>query len=155
MRLVSESNEHLIGFIASTVEKLRDDMEILRNDVGVLRDEMGVLRSDVGILRNDMGSLRSDMGTLRDDVQNIRREMATKEDLALLEDKLSERIEVNTTSIRGDIEQVQLRLDTMEHSVSSRFEHVEGEISRLRSAVYLLGRDRPDVLRLLGQINPN
>jgi len=148
MRLVSESNEHLIGFIASTVEKLRDDMEILRNDVGVLRDEMGVLHRDVGILR-------SDMGTLRDDVQNIRREMATKEDLALLEDKLSERIEVNTTSIRGDIEQVQLRLDTMEHSVSSRFEHVEGEISRLRSAVYLLGRDRPDVLRLLGQINPN
>jgi|SRR5215510_8266619 len=134
MRLVSESNEHLIGFIASTVEKLRDD---------------------VGVLRDELGSLRVDVGSLRIDVENIQREMATKTDLALLEDKLSERIEVNTTSIRGDIEQVQLRLDTMEHSVSSRFEHVEGEISRLRSAVYLLGRDRPDVLRLLGQINPN
>ena len=31
------------------------------------------------------------------------------------------------------------------------FEHLEGELSRLRSAVYLLGKDRPEVLRLLGQ----
>jgi hypothetical protein len=32
--------------------------------------------------------------------------------------------------IRGDIEQVHLRLNTMEHSVSSRFEQVETELSR-------------------------
>ena len=140
MRLVSESNDNLIGFIANTVEKLRDD-------VGTLRDEVGTLRHDVGTLRDDVGTLRYEVG-------NIRREMATKADLARLEGKLSERIEVNTISIRGDIEQIQLRLDTMEHSVSSRFEHVEGEISRLRSAVYLLGKERPEVPRLLGQINP-
>ena len=97
MRLVSESNNNnVIGFIASTVEKLRDD------------------------------------------IASMRQEMATKTDVTIL---------------RGDIEQVQLRLDTIEHSMSSRFEHVEGEISRLRSAVYLLGKDRPEVLRLLGQSN--
>lgn len=95
MRLVTESNnKNVIGFIASTVEKLRDD------------------------------------------VASIREEMATKADVTVL---------------RGDIEQVQLRLDGIEHSVSSRFEYVEGELSRLRSAVYLLGKDRPEVLRLLGQ----
>lgn len=95
MRLVSESNHNnVIGFIASTVE------------------------------------------TMRDDVASIREEMATKVDITIL---------------RGDIEQVQLRLDGIEHSMSSRFEHVEGELSRLRSAVYLLGKDRPEVLRLLGQ----
>ena len=44
-----------------------------------------------------------------------------------------------------------LRLEDIEHVVSSRFEQVEGELSRLRSAVYLLGKDRPEVLRLLGQ----
>ena len=58
--------------------------------------------------------------------------------------------DASVTAVRGDIEQVQLRLDSMEHNVASRFENVEGEISRLRSAVYVLGKDRPDVLRLLG-----
>ena len=53
-------------------------------------------------------------------------------------------------AVRGDIEQVHMRLDSMEHSLTSRFEHVEGELSRLRSAVYMLSKDRPEVLRLLG-----
>jgi len=95
---VSESNDNLIGFIASTVE------------------------------------------TIRDEVTTIRGEMVTKTTF-----------EATTTAMRGDIEQVQLRLDSIEHGMSSRFEHVEGEVSRLRSAVYLLGKDRPEVLRLLGQ----
>lgn len=56
-------------------------------------------------------------------------------------------------AIRGDIEQVHLRLDSMEHRIASRDEHFDAEISRLRSAVYTLGKDRPDVLRLLGQSN--
>jgi len=95
---VSESNDNLIGFIASTIE------------------------------------------TVRAEVTTIRGEMVTKTTF-----------EATTTAIRGDIEQVQLRLDGIEHSISSRFEQVEGELSRLRSAVYLLGKDRPEVLRLLGQ----
>ena len=107
--MAESNNNNLIGFIASTVEKLRDDVVVLRD------------------------------------------QMATKADLARFEGKLSERLDAATTGIRGDIEQVQLRLDSMEHGITSRFEHVEGEISRLRSAVYLLGKDRPEVLRLLGQ----
>jgi len=76
---------------------------------------------------------------LRDDVTSIRAEMVTKS-----------AFEAAITAIRGDIEQVHLRLNTMEHSVSSRFEQVETELSRLRSAVFVLGKDRPDILRLLG-----
>ena len=102
---MAENNHELIGFIASTVEAMRDQM---------------ATKSDI-----------AQMATKGDIEQ-----MATKGDIAIL---------------RGDIEQVQLRLDGIEHSVSSRFEHVEGEISRLRSAVYVLGKDRPEVLRLLGQ----
>ena len=94
---LAESNDNLIGFIASSVEKLRDD------------------------------------------VTSIRAEMVTKS-----------AFEAAITAIRGDIEQVPLRLNTMEHSVSSRFEQVETELSRLRSAVFVLGKDRPDILRLLG-----
>ena len=97
--LVSESNnDNLIGFIASTVE------------------------------------------TIREEVTTIRAEMVTRTTF-----------EATITAVRGDIEQVQLRLDGIEHGMSSKFEHVESELSRLRSAVYLLGKDRPEVLRLLGQ----
>jgi hypothetical protein len=105
---LAESNENLIGFIASTVE------------------------------------------TMSDRLNAIEQRMVTREDLARLDGRLNERLEVATPSIRGDIEQVQLRLDSMEYSITSRFEHVEGERSRLRSAVYLLGKDRPEILRLLG-----
>jgi len=97
---LAESNDNLIGFIASSVETISDRL----NGIG------------------------ERMATL-----------ATKAQLAAA-----------TTAIRGDIEQVHLRLNTMEHSVSSRFEQVETELSRLRSAVYVLGKDRPDILRLLG-----
>lgn len=34
--------------------------------------------------------------------------------------------DASITAVRGDIEQVQLRLDSMEHTVASRFELVEG-----------------------------
>ena len=101
---VAESNDNLIGFIASTVE------------------------------------------TISDRLNRIEERMATKADISRLDGK----IEGTATTIRGDIAQVQLRLDTMDHNIASRFEHVEGEISRLRSAVYLLGKDRPEILRLLG-----
>lgn len=100
--MADKNNDEVIGFIASTVESMRDQMV------------------------------------------NMQVQMATKSDIAHMATK------DDITILRGDIEQVQLRLDGIEHSVSSRFEHVEGEISRLRSAVYVLGKDRPDVLRLLG-----
>lgn len=58
--------------------------------------------------------------------------------------------DASITAVRGDIEQIHLRLDSMEHRISSKDEHFDAEISRLRSAVYVLGKDRPDVLRLLG-----
>ena len=89
-----------------------------------------------------IGFIATTVETIRDRVDGIEVRMATKSDI--------NRLEIATTAIRGDIEQVQLRLDGMEHSITSRFEHVEGELSRLRSAVYLLSKDRPEVLRLLG-----
>ena len=95
---VSESNDNMIGFIASTVERLRDDLATMRGEM---------------VTRNTF--------------------------------------EAAITAVRGDIEQVHLRLDGLEHTMSSRVEHVESELSRLRSAVYILGEDRPEVLRLLGQ----
>src|SRR5215207_4039416 len=90
--------------------------------------------------------------------------LATKDELANVEARLSSRIdglegkvdklEVTTTIIRGDVEQVQLRLDGIEKAVTSRIGSVEAEMSRMRSLLYLLVKDRPDMLRLLGQPPP-
>ncbi len=93
-------------------------------------------------------------------VEMIRDRMATKDDIAQLEtrmDKLEGKVDklgVDTTVIRGEVEQVHLRLDGIERAISSRLDHVEAEMSRLRSVVYLLVKDRPDMLRLLGQTPP-
>ena len=86
-------------------------------------------------------------------VEMIRDRMATKDDIARLDSKV-DKLEVETTVIRGDIEQVHLRLDGIEKTLSSRLNHIESEMSRLRSVVYLLVKDRPDMLRLLGQTPP-
>jgi ABC-type transporter Mla subunit MlaD len=60
-------------------------------------------------------------------------------------------LRTQTTAIRGDIEQVQLRLDSIERALTARMGQIEADLSRLRSAVYLLSKERPEVLRLLGQ----
>lgn len=65
----------------------------------------------------------------------MRDQMATESDIARLEDKLM----VETTAIRGDIEQVRLRLDGIERSLSSRPGQMEAEMSRMRSALYFAG----------------
>lgn len=97
-------------------------------------------------------------------VEMIRDRMATKDELAEVEARLSSRIDgleskvdkldITTTIIRGDVEQVQLRLDGIEKAVTSRIGTVEAEMSRMRSVLYLLVKDRPDMLRLLGQSPP-
>ena len=98
--MANSDNNEMIGFIASTVETIRDRLD-------------GIDERMDGMVTKSM-------------------------------------FDAGITAVRGDIEQVHMRLDSMEHSLASRFEHVEGELSRLRSAVYLLGKDRPEILRLLG-----
>lgn len=86
-------------------------------------------------------------------VEMIRDRMATKDDIARLDSRI-DKLEVTTTIIKGEVEQVHLRLDGIEKALSSRLDHVESEMSRMRSVLYLLVKDRPDMLRLLGQAPP-
>jgi hypothetical protein len=87
-------------------------------------------------------------------VENMRDQMATKSDLAQLEERLTTKLEVEITAVRGDIEPIHLRLDSIERAIRVRLDRMEVEMSRLRSVVYLLVKDRPDMLRLLGEIPP-
>src|SRR5215213_1739280 len=104
--------------------------------------------------KDDFVALREQVGFLGGQVEDIRDRMATKDELAKVEARLDEKIGAETTAIRGDIEQVHLRLDGIDKAVSSRVGHVEAEMSRMRSVLYLLVKDRPDMLRLLGQSPP-
>jgi hypothetical protein len=84
--------------------------------------------------------IASRVETLGDRVETIQGQMATKDGLARLE-----------TTMRGEFEQVHIRFDSVDRSLSVRMGSIETELSRLRSVVYLLVKDKPDMLRLLGQ----
>jgi hypothetical protein len=72
-------------------------------------------------------------------VETMRDRMVTKDDLAGLATKTDlNRVE---TILRGDIEQVQVRLDSIDRALSTRMGQIESEVSRLRSVLYLLVKD--------------
>ncbi len=152
-----QNDNNLIQFIASTVEHLRQRVDTMSEQMAT---------------KVDLANLRDEMFAT----------MATKEDLARLEASMDERfagvddrftgiedrftgietrlarvessLDAKTTAIRGDIEQVHLRLDSIDRGLNNRIGHVETDVSRIRSVVYLLVKDKPEMLRLLGGPNP-
>jgi hypothetical protein len=86
-------------------------------------------------------------------VETMRDQMATKEDIVRLESRMAT-MDARTTAIQGDIEQVHLRFDSLDRRLDTRVDQIETDVSRLRSVVYLLVKDKPDMLRLLGQTTP-
>jgi hypothetical protein len=110
--------------------------------------------------KEDFNSLREQVAFLGGQVEDIRDRMATKGDIARLDSRLDgldikvDKLEVTTTVIKGEVEQVHLRLDGIDRTLTLRLDHVEAEMSRMRSVLYLLVKDRPDMLRLLGQPQP-
>src|SRR6185503_12133758 len=138
---MSESDK-LISFIANTFEGLRQRIGAISEqmatkvDLANLRDEMA---TEFAAMKNQMATkdelaaVKAQMATkdeLRDGLAALRIEMATKNDLGRLE-----------TSIRGEFEQVHLRLDSIDRRVDTRIGQVETDVSRLRSVVYLLVKD--------------
>ncbi|HEX8685938.1 MAG TPA: hypothetical protein VF654_05530, partial [Pyrinomonadaceae bacterium] len=79
---------------------------------------------------NLLNFIASTVEMIRDRLEST----ATKDDIAGLDSRLS-KIEVETTIIRGEVEQVHLRLDGIEKAISSRLDHVESEMSRMRSVL--------------------
>jgi len=151
----SPHDNQLLNFIATTVETLRARIEEIgeqmatnvdlanlseqmQGDLAALREQM-TTKADLAALREQMAT-KADLAALRDE---LRAEMATKDDLALV-----------ATTVRGDFEQVHFRFDTLERVMATRFGQVETDISRIRSVLYLLVKDKPDMLRLLGQPTP-
>ena len=133
-------NDKLIKFIANTVEGLRQRVDAISEqmatkvDLANLRDEMAT--------KDELAAVKAQMAT-KDELAAMKEQMATKGDLGRLE-----------TTMRGEFEQVHLRLDSIDRRVDTRIGQVETDVSRLRSVVYLLVKDKPDMLRLLGRPDP-
>jgi len=137
-----ENDKNLINFIASTVEAMRDQMAT-KADIAVLKEQMAT-KAELAAVKDDLARVESQMAT-KDDLTALRNQMATKIDRMATKIDLS-RLE---TTMHGEFEQVHLRLDSIDRSLSTRIGQVESEVSRLRSVIYWLVKDKPDMLRLL------
>ncbi len=145
-----QNDNNLIQFIASTVENLRQRLDTMSEqmatkvDLANLRDEMFATMAT----KEDLARLEASTDERFAEVKSNFAEV--KSDIAQLKSSL----EAKTTAIRGDIEQVHLRLDSMDRGLNNRIGTVETDVSRIRSVVYLLVKDKPEMLRLLGQPTP-
>lgn len=151
-RPMAGQDNHLLSFLVTTVETMRDQMAT-KDDITRLASTIETMRGEMAT-KQELADLESRMAT-KLDLAELESRMITKLDLADARiDTLETRIDIKLLAIRGDIEQVQVRLDSIDHALSGRMGMVESEVSRLRSVVYLLVKDRPEILRLLGQPLP-
>ena len=144
-----EANDsNLLNFIASTVEALRVRVDTIGDqmagmatkvDLANLRDEM-VTKDDLARVESNVARVESNVARLESNLDRVESQMATKDGLARLE-----------TTMHGEFERVHLRIDSLDRGMGSRMGLIETDVSRLRSVLYLLVKDKPDMLRLLGQ----
>ena len=148
-------NDNLFNFIATTVETLRQRVEVISEqmatkvDIANLRDEMATLRDQMAT-KEDLAAVRNE---LKNDMAGMKSEMATKTDLAKLRSEIATKNDLNRleTTMHGEFEQVHIRFNSLDRRLDTRMGQIETDVSRLRSVVYLLIKDKPDMLRLLGQ----
>jgi len=140
--LMAEPNDqNLLNFIASTVETLRVRIDTISEQMAGMATKVDLanLRDE---LREEMAEMRGEMAT-KADLAKLRSEMATKAGLARVE-----------TTMHGEFERVHIRIDSLDRGMGSRMGLIETDVSRLRSVLYLLVKDNPDLLRVLGQVHP-
>jgi len=140
---MSENDSNLINFIATTVEALRQRVDEISEQMET---------------KVDLANVRDEMATNLAGLESrLRAELASKEDLVGLETRLRNDLATKSdlnrveTTMQGEFEQVHLRLNTLDRALNGRMGQIETDVSRLRSVVYLLVKDDPNMLRILGQ----
>jgi hypothetical protein len=144
-------NGNLFNFIATTVETLRQRVEVISEqmatkvDIANLRDEMAT--------KEELAAVKDDIAGVKGEIAGIKDQMATKDDLAAIRSEMATKNDLNRleTTMHGEFEQVHIRFNSLDRRVDTRMGQIETDVSRLRSVVYLLVKDKPDMLRLLGQ----
>jgi len=156
---VSENDKNLINFIATTVETLRDQFEVMRDQM-VTKEDLAAFKEQVAT-KKDLAELKDQVARVEMRVDRIESQMATRDDLSNMatKDDLAKMATKNDlsrleTTMHGEFEQVHIRLDSIDRSLSNRIGQVEADVSRIRSVVYLLVKNKPDMLRVLGKPLP-
>lgn len=151
LAMADQSDANLLNFIASTVEALRVRVDTISEqmagmatkvDLANLRDELKgemATKDDLIRVETKVDRVESKVARLESNFARVESQMATKDGLARLE-----------TTMQGEFERVHIRIDALDRGVSSRMGLIETDVSRLRSVLYLLGKDQPDMLRVLG-----
>jgi len=152
--MAGQDDDNLINFIATTVETMREQMAT-KEDLVRVESRLETMRERIDIIEGQMAT-KDDLSALKDDLSALKEQMATKDDLSALKEQMATKDDLSrlATTVRGDFEQVHFRFDTLERAMATRLGQVETDISRLRSVLYLLVKDKPDMLRLLGQPTP-
>ena len=142
-----QDDNNLINFIATTVETMREQMAT-KEDLVRVESRLESMRERIDIIEGQMAT--------KEELAAVKEQMATKDDLSALKEQMATKDDLSrlATTVRGDFEQVHFRFDTLERVMATRLGQVETDISRLRSVLYLLVKDKPDMLRLLGQPTP-
>ena len=142
-----QDDNNLINFIATTVETMREQM--------ATKEDLVRVESRLETMRERIDTIEGQMAT-KEELAAVKEQMATKDDLSALKEQMATKDDLSrlATTVRGDFEQVHFRFDTLERVMATRLGQVETDISRLRSVLYLLVKDKPDMLRLLGQPTP-
>ncbi|MGH9931025.1 MAG: hypothetical protein ACREA9_17595 [Pyrinomonadaceae bacterium] len=155
---MSSESDKLIKFIATTVEGLRQRIDRITDQMATKVD-LANLRDELAALRDEMAT-KADLAAVKADLAAVKDQMATKLDLVGLESRLraematKNRLRRLETTMHGEFEQVHIRFDSMDRRVDTRIGQIESDVSRLRSVVYLLVKDKPNMLRLLSQPTP-
>jgi len=152
--MCGQDDNNLINFIATTVETMREQMAT-REDLVRVESRLETMREQMAT-KEDLVRVESCLETMRERIDIIEGQMASKEELAAVKEQMATKDDLSrlATTVRGDFEQVHFRFDTLERAMATRLGQVETDISRLRSVLYLLVKDKPDMLRLLGQPTP-
>jgi hypothetical protein len=139
-----QDDNNLLNFIATTVETMREQMAT-KEDLVRVESRLETMRERIDIIEGQMAT--------KEELAAVKEQMATKDDLSALKEQMATKDDLSrlATTVRGDFEQVHFRFDTLERVMATRLGQVETDISRIRSVLYLLVKDKPDLLRLLGQ----
>jgi len=170
-----EPNDHdVLNFIASTVETLRvridtinDQMagmatkvdlanlrDEIRDEIATLatKEELAALRDEMAT-KGDLARVESNVARIESNLTRVENQMATKDALARVENQMATKAGLARleATMHGEFEQVHIRIDPIDRGIGSRMGLIETDVSRMRSVLYLLVKDKPDMLRLLGQ----
>jgi translation initiation factor 6 (eIF-6) len=112
-----EKDKNLIDFIAATVEAMRDRIDnqmATKGDLAALKEQMATKRELAEL--KDLVATKSDITRVEANLATLKEQVAMKNDVARVEASL----DTKTTAIRGDIGQVQVRLDSIDRPQTTR-----------------------------------